>query len=65
MRRTSYGFRVLSSKYMKNDLRINNIMYNQKSSNAWRGIVQAKDILAKGIRKLIRNGQAMHFRLDS
>lgn len=49
---------------MKNSVQLDNILPKQRSSNAWQGIVKAKNIFAKGITIMVRNGRNTAFWLD-
>ncbi|XP_038687586.1 uncharacterized protein LOC119986972 [Tripterygium wilfordii] len=56
--------KVVSSKYMRGNPSVVNLKGKQGSSNLWRGIVKAGNILHKGVKALVRNGRRTRFWLD-
>lgn len=56
---------VLREKYVRHEpLVVNDFTDSRQSSNAWKGIMQAKPILEKGLRATVGNGMTVRFWLD-
>lgn len=56
---------VVRSKYVRHDeFVLSDLSHHRQSSNAWKGMSQAKYILDKGIQSLVGNGRKIHFWLD-
>ena len=59
--RNKLWVRVLQSKSMKGTPTLLKSANKRVASNAWRGIVSARDVLTKGVRGKITNGGNMMF----
>lgn len=49
---------------MKINIQLDHILPKRSASNAWRGIVKAKDVLMKGTKMMVKNGTNTAFWLD-
>ncbi|XVE66798.1 hypothetical protein DITRI_Ditri08aG0108200 [Diplodiscus trichospermus] len=62
----SLWVQVLQKKYVRyQKANVQDFVMHREASNAWRGIVQAKPILSKGVRSLVGNGRNVLFWLDN